>query len=47
MCPFCIASSLWIATGALSTTGVSAVVAAKLLTAKTRKREEEQQHDHQ
>lgn len=30
MCPFCMATAVWIAVGAVSTGGVSALAAAKL-----------------
>jgi hypothetical protein len=39
MCPFCIGTALWIAAGAVTAGGVSALTAAKLWNKKTRARE--------
>jgi hypothetical protein len=40
MCPFCIATTVWIAAGVVSTGGVSALAAAKIWNNKTREREQ-------
>jgi hypothetical protein len=40
MCPFCIGTAVWIAAGAVSTGGVSALAVAKLWNKKTREREQ-------
>jgi hypothetical protein len=42
MCPFCVGTALWIAAGAVSTGGVSALAVAKLWNKKAREREREQ-----
>jgi hypothetical protein len=47
MCPFCIGSALWIAAGAVSTGGVSALAVAKLWNKKAWKREQGGSHDNQ
>jgi hypothetical protein len=40
MCPFCVGTALWIAAGAVSTGGVSALAITKLLNKKAREREQ-------
>jgi hypothetical protein len=40
MCPFCIATTVWIAAGVVSTGGVSALAVAKIWSNKTREREQ-------
>ena len=40
MCPFCIGTAVWIAAGAVSTSGVSALAVAKLWNSKAREREQ-------
>jgi hypothetical protein len=40
MCPFCVATAVWIAAGAVTTGGVSALAVAKLWNRKAREREE-------
>jgi hypothetical protein len=40
MCPFCMATTVWIAAGVLSTGGVSALAVAKFWNKKTREREQ-------
>lgn len=44
MCPFCIGTALWIAAGAITTGGVSALTITKL---HNKKREEGESHDGQ
>jgi hypothetical protein len=39
MCPFCIGTALWIAAGAVSAGGVSALAAAKIWNKKTQNNE--------
>jgi hypothetical protein len=36
MCPFCLSTAVWIVAGTVSTGGVSALVATKLFSTKTR-----------
>jgi len=36
MCPFCIGTAVWIAAGAVTTGGVSALAVAKLISKKSR-----------
>jgi uncharacterized protein YoaH (UPF0181 family) len=40
MCPFCVATAVWIAAGAVSTGDAAAVVATKFFNKKTRERAE-------
>jgi hypothetical protein len=40
MCPFCVAKSVWIAAGAVSAGGVSALAVVKLWNNKAREREQ-------
>lgn len=47
MCPFCMATAVWIAAGAVSTGGISALAVAKIWNKKTREREEGENHDKQ
>ena len=47
MCPFCIATSVWIAAGAVSAGGVSALALAKLWNNKAREREQGGTNDEQ
>ena len=47
MCPFCIGTALWIAAGAVTTGGVSALAAVKVWNKKTREREEGGSHEQQ
>jgi hypothetical protein len=39
MCPFCMATAVWIAVGAVSTGGVSALAVARFWKTKARERE--------
>jgi hypothetical protein len=39
MCPFCLATAAWIAAGAVSASGVSALAVTKIWNNKARKRE--------
>ena len=41
MCPFCIATAMWVAAGVVSTGSVSALAVAKCWKTKAREREEE------
>lgn len=41
MCPFCIGAAVWIAAGVVSTGGVSALAATKILKAKAQERAQE------
>jgi hypothetical protein len=45
MCPFCIGTALWIAAGAVTTGGVSALAVTKLWNTKAREREQGAGHD--
>lgn len=47
MCPFCMATAVWIATGVVSTGGVSALAVAKLWNRKAREREQGGNHNEQ
>jgi hypothetical protein len=47
MCPFCMATAVWIAAGVVSTGGVSALAVVKLLNRKTSEQEQEGNHDEQ
>jgi hypothetical protein len=47
MCPFCIATSVWIAAGAVSAGGVSALAAVKLWNKKANERQGEESNDEQ
>jgi hypothetical protein len=47
MCPFCVATALWIAAGAVSTGGVSALAVAKVWSRKAREYEEGGSNDKQ
>ena len=47
MCPFCIATAVWIAAGTVSTGGLSAFAVAKVLNKKTREREQGGSNDEQ
>lgn len=47
MCPFCMATAVWIAAGAVSTGGVSALAVAKIWNKKARERQEGENHDKQ
>jgi hypothetical protein len=47
MCPFCMATAVWIAAGVVSTGGVSALAVAKLWAKKTREREQGGSNDEQ
>jgi hypothetical protein len=47
MCPFCMATALWIAAGAVSTGGVSTLAIAKIRNRKAREREQGGSHDEQ
>jgi hypothetical protein len=47
MCPFCIATSVWIAAGAVSAGGVSALAVAKIWNRKTREQQQGESHDDQ
>lgn len=47
MCPFCVATSVWIAAGAVSAGGVSALAVVKLWNNKTREREQGGTNDEQ
>ena len=40
MCPFCVATAVWIAASAVSTGGVSALALTKLINKKAREREQ-------
>jgi len=47
MCPFCVATAVWIAAGAVSTGGISALAVTKILNNKTRERVPGETHDKQ
>ena len=47
MCPFCIGTALWIAAGAVSAGGVSALAAAKIWNKKTQDHNEGGNDDRQ
>lgn len=47
MCPFCVATVVWIATGVVSTGGVSALAVAKLWNKDAREREQGGSNDKQ
>jgi hypothetical protein len=47
MCPFCMATAVWIAAGVVSTGGVSALAAAKLWNRRAREREQGGDHHEQ
>jgi len=47
MCPFCLATAVWIAAGVVSTGGVSALAVAKLRNNQAREREEGAKDDNQ
>jgi hypothetical protein len=47
MCPFCLATAAWIAAGAFSTCGVSAVAIGMLRNKKAREREQGESNDEQ
>jgi hypothetical protein len=47
MCPFCITTAAWIAAGAISTSGVSALAVVKFFNKKAREREQGGSHDQQ
>lgn len=40
MCPFCMATAVWIVAGAVSTGGISVLAVAKVFNSKAREREE-------
>jgi hypothetical protein len=40
MCPFCVGTAVWIAAGAVSTGGISALAITKLWNKKTHEREQ-------
>lgn len=46
MCPFCIGTAVWIAAGAVSTGGLSALAVTKLWNKKAREPEQEQGGSH-
>lgn len=46
MCPFCVATAVWIAAGTVSAGGVSALAVAKIWNRKIREREEAQGGNH-
>lgn len=46
MCPFCVATSMWIAVGAVSAGGVSALTVARLWNSKAQTRQPGASHDH-
>jgi hypothetical protein len=47
MCPFCVATAVWIAAGVVSTGGISALAVTKVWNSKAREREEEERNDKQ
>ena len=47
MCPFCVATAVWIAASAVSTGGVSALAVAKFWNRKTRECEQGESNDEQ
>lgn len=47
MCPFCIGTALWIAAGAVSAGGVSALAVTKLFNKKAQQQEEGGSNDGQ
>lgn len=47
MCPFCIGTALWIAAGAVTTGGVSALAITKLWNKSAQEREQEGSHNEQ
>jgi hypothetical protein len=47
MCPFCMATAVWIAAGAISTGGVSALAVAKVWNRKARERKQGGSDDNQ
>jgi hypothetical protein len=47
MCPFCIGTAVWIAAGAITMGGVSALAVAKFWNKKAQEREEGGSHDDQ
>ncbi|WP_260703173.1 hypothetical protein [Edaphobacter flagellatus] len=47
MCPFCVASAMWVAAGAVSTGGISALAVTKIWNRKARERKEGGKHDEQ
>lgn len=47
MCPFCMATAVWIAAGAVSTGSVSALAVAKFWSRKAREREQGGSNDEQ
>lgn len=47
MCPFCMATVVWIATGIVSTGGVSALAVAKFRNKKARERKQGGSNDEQ
>lgn len=47
MCPFCMGTAIWIATGVVSTGGLSALAVAKIWNRKTREREQGGSNDKQ
>lgn len=47
MCPFCVATTVWVAAGVVSTGGVSALVASKIWSKLTGVREEGGSNDKQ
>jgi hypothetical protein len=47
MCPFCIGTAIWIAAGAVTTGGVSALAVTKLWNNKAREREQGGSHEQQ
>ena len=47
MCPFCMATAIWIAAGAVSTGGVSAFAVAKFRNKKAHEREQGGSNDEQ
>ena len=47
MCPFCMATAVWIAAGVVSTSSVSALAVAKFWNRKTHEREQGGSNDKQ
>ena len=47
MCPFCVGTAMWIAAGAVSASGISALAVAKFWNKSTHEREQGESHDEQ
>jgi hypothetical protein len=47
MCPFCIGTAVWIAAGAVSASGISALAVVKFWNKSTHKGEQGESHDEQ